>query len=233
DNPFLAAEALWVKMTEQSIDLWRDLRDMSFELAFYAMWSTPWARTFGQTHEARRTLKSQDELRALPEVAQALEAMGQGGFVEAVIRMIVLLADDQDQVSRNTLERTTQVLTQSEPFLSLGPDSRATIIHQQTMISTFEPERAVETLSSLELDGEERELSLKVAQFVCGPIDDMMPLTLTMLQRFRKVFDLGPLTDDVLENPLATEQDEAPPPMPKLNGAATKPAARRRPAARI
>lgn len=107
DNPFLAAEALWVQSAEQAIDLCRDLRDMSFELAFHAMWSTPWARAFGRSHEARRTLKSQGELRGLPEVAQAIHAIEQGGFAEAVIRMLVLLAENRGQVRRDRLERSS------------------------------------------------------------------------------------------------------------------------------
>jgi hypothetical protein len=72
DNPFLAAEQLWADSVEQAIDLYRDTRDMLYELTFYSLWSTPWARVFGRTHEARRTLKNNDELRGLPEVASAL-----------------------------------------------------------------------------------------------------------------------------------------------------------------
>ena len=233
DNPFLAAEALWVKMTEQSIDLWRDMRDMSFEFAFYAMWSTPWARAFGQTHEARRTLKSEVELRGLPEVAQALHSMGHGGFVEAVVRMIVLLADNRGEIRRDTLERTAQVLTRNEPFLSLGSDRRAMVIHQQTLIATFEPERAVETLPLLKLSGAGRELALQVVQFVLGPIDALTPHSLSMLQRFRQVLGSPPLTNDVLENPLAIMPEDAASLPDDLNGIATKPAPRRHPGARV
>lgn len=210
DNPFIAAEALLVQTTEQVIDFWRDLRDMQFELTFHSMWGNPWARSFGKTHEAHRTLKSGSELRGLPEVTQALFAIEQGGFAEAVIRMLVLLAENRGQVRRDRLERSAKVLTQDEPFKSLGAERRAMMIHQQTLIASFEPDSAVDTLPLLLPNPEERLLALKVVQFVPGAIEEMSPRTLSMLQRFHEVLGVPPLTDDVLEDPLQSVAQDAP-----------------------
>ncbi len=209
DNPFLAAEALWVQATEQMIDIYRDSRDLMHELAFFGMWSTPWSRVFGQTHEARRTLKSTDELRGLPEVASALYNIERGGFPEAVIRMLILLADNRGTVRRDRLERSSQVLTQDEPFKSLGAERRALIIHEQTLIATYEPDRAIETLPSLLSTPEQRELALKTVRYIPGAATEMAQATQTLLQRFAAALELPHDDADVTDDPLLDVQDTA------------------------
>ncbi|NDA93076.1 MAG: DUF3141 domain-containing protein [Betaproteobacteria bacterium] len=205
DNPFLTAESIWVQSTEQMIDFYRDLRDMSYELGFFGFWANPWARAFGKTHESRRTLKTGDEVRALPEVVAALAAIGEGGFAEAVIRMLVLLAENRGQVRRDRLERASEVLTQDEPFKSLGSERRAMIIHQQTIIASFEPERAIQTLPSLLHEPSERELAVQLVQYIPGSIEEMSADTLHLLARFREVLDLDTRIEDIHENPLHGE----------------------------
>lgn len=214
DNPFLAAEALWVQATEQAIDLWRDWRDFTREVTFFALWSTPFARAFGRTHEAHRTLKDANELRALPEVAHALLKIDQGGFVEGVIRMLVLLAESRGGVRRDRLERSGKVLSLDSPFAELGPEARALIIHEQTLIATYETNRGIEALPRL-LPPDQREKAVQVVQFIAGSPDEMEPHTRAMLHRFRSVLDLPPEIRHIATDPL---QDTPPAPGPADKG---------------
>ncbi|MDD2867373.1 DUF3141 domain-containing protein [Neomegalonema sp.] len=203
ENPFLAAEALWVRNVEQSIDLWRDLRDMAQELTFFSLWGSPWARFYGRNHEARRTLKTADELRGLPEVVETLAGIGKGGLPEAVLRMLVLLAEERRQVRRDRLERLSRMLEEEEPFASLGAERRARILQSQTLIAAYEPLRAVETLPALLPGRAERELALKAALYVLGPLKEATPPALALLGRIAEALGLPEALEDVTESPLA------------------------------
>ena len=53
--------------------------------------------------------------------------------------MLILMAESRATVRRDRLERSAKVLGHDEPFASLGPESRAALIHEQSIIVEFEP----------------------------------------------------------------------------------------------
>ncbi len=203
DNPFVRAEALGADILEQGMDFWRDVRDGWQEVLFYSLYSNPVARWFGAPLAFGRTRKSQDELFLLPEVQTALSHVRSGGFVEAVIRMLILLADARGNVRRDRLERSQTVLTQDEPFRHLSAAERADIIHQQSLIVEFALKEAIATLPDLLPTAETRKLAAEVVQFVPGPMAEMEPHTLARLQEMRAALGLKPAATDVIHDPLA------------------------------
>jgi len=208
-NAFVAAEKLFADAFEQTIDIIRDVRDAWYEVTFYSIYATPFMRWFGRNYNFERTRKTKEELVGLPEVRSALLHVASGGFVEAVIRMLILLADARGNVRRDRLERSAKVLTKDEPFRSLPMARRAEIIHEQSLIVEYAHDEAIESLPQLLRTPEERRRAAEVVQFVPGPLDEMDPRTLVMLQRIRHALGLEPATTDVVLDPLELPAEAA------------------------
>jgi hypothetical protein len=144
----------------------------------------------GEPFAFERTRKDPEELRFLPEVQAILLGVERGGFEEAVIRMLILIAEARTSVRRDRLERAAKVLSQDEPFASLGLERRAALIHEQSVIVEFEPDLAVKALPQLLPNIEERRRAIEVVEYIAGAIEEMESSTIRMVQRFNSVLGL-------------------------------------------
>ncbi|MCV0427638.1 MAG: DUF3141 domain-containing protein [Roseibium sp.] len=202
-NPFLELQQANAALIEQSMDVFRDVRDAAYEGLFFSIWGIPYMRWFGRNFQPGRTLKRKEELRSLPPVQAALMHVDQGGFCEAVVRMLILLAESRGNVRRDRLERSSRLLNQDEPFSSLTQEQRSFILQEQTLIVEFAPEKAVDTLPALLKTRQERELASKIVRYVPGAISEMDPHTVEMLRKFHEVLGLPSDFGDITEDPLA------------------------------
>ncbi len=209
DNPLLKAEHLRADLIQQSMDMARDARDAWHEIMFFSIYATPAMRWFGRKYNDARPLGTDAEPRSPREGQQALLHVETGDFVEAVIRMLVLLADSRGSVRRDRLERAARVLNQDEPFRSLDQDHRARIIHQQTLIVEFAREEAIASPPLLLRTEEKRALAGKIVRSVAGEIEDMAPATLALIQKMHHVPGLPEVTSSVTEDPLRTRGETA------------------------
>jgi poly(3-hydroxyalkanoate) synthetase len=208
DNPFVLAERLWSSSVEQTMDLWRDMRDAWYEAAFLSIYGHPFMRWVGRRHDFQRTRKDPSELRLMPEAQVALLNIGRGGFAEAVIRMLLLLSEARGSVRRDRLERSAHMLSCDEPFASLGAQHRAQLIHEQSIIVEFEREQAIETLPLLLPAFDDRVKAVGAIEFVAGAIEEMEPRTVLMLQKIRKALDLAPIQTNLASvDPLKAESE--------------------------
>lgn len=207
DNMFLTLEKLWASLVIQSFDLARDIRDAAFETSFMAIYGSPLMGWVGTSHDFMRKLKNREKLRYLPEVQQALVNISSGGFAEAVIRMLILIAASRGSVREDRLERSARVMAKDEPFASLGAERRNAIIRDQSLIVEFERERALATLPLLLAMPEDRKKAIKVVEFIAGSIEEMEPETIQVLQQFHEALGFPTLAlTDVTEDPLAGEK---------------------------
>jgi pimeloyl-ACP methyl ester carboxylesterase len=207
-NPFLGLEKLWADSVVQTFDFWRDLRDAAYEMTFFSIYGSPAMLRLGAPLAYQRKRLDPGELAHLPEVEEILLAIDRGGFEVAVIRMLILIAESRGTVRRDRLERSAKVLSQDEPFASLGAEKRSALIREQTIVVEFAPERAIETLPDLLSDPDERLQAIEVVEYIAGAVDEMDPQTIRALERMRAVLGLPiQVTAGVKRDPLERSRD--------------------------
>ena len=194
DNPYLAMEQAVSNLIADGWDIYRDVRDGMVEAWSFLFYGSPvLQRLVGSSMEDRLTnLSPAQELLAVPDVRLALEHIDLGGYVDGVIRMLILLARTRKSVRKDRLERSNEVLNTTEPFASLSDTARNRIVHRQTIIVEFEPERALTTLPSLLPHDDERHLALQTCSYIAGSEDDMDPDVKQMFASFYKVLEIAP-----------------------------------------
>jgi len=191
-NPFRVAERAGADLVTAWFDAARDLRDLWLEAAFYSVYSSPLMRALGAGEAPRISDVAGTDLRAVPEVRQALAQITRGNYAVAVIRMLILLARSRKAVRRDRLERSNELLSGREPFAAMGEVARTRIIHQQSLIAEFEPERALETLPLLLRDPAERSRAFEQCDYVLGSPDDMSAETRGLYDRMHQVLGVKP-----------------------------------------
>src|SRR5574341_2088990 len=189
-NPLLWIEKTAADLVTRWMDAARDVRDSWMEACFFAIYSSPLMRAIGATEAPKISAGTGTDLRAVPEVRQALAQITRGNYAVAVIRMLILLAHSRKSVRRDRLERANELLTTHEPFAALDETARTRIIHQQTMIVEFEPEKALETLPALLKTPEERARALKDCEFVSGSAAEMSGETRRLFDRMRQLLEV-------------------------------------------
>ncbi|MEO1746001.1 MAG: DUF3141 domain-containing protein [Pseudomonadota bacterium] len=185
ENPFMLMEKVAAANIEMSLNLVRDMKATASEAMFLALYANPIALWYGRPQAKSRTLKRPEELRTLEKVQEALERISLGGTQEAIVRMLVLLANTRGDVRSDRLSRSSEVLSENPLFSEIDPISRSKMIHEQTVIAQFEPEHAVQALPQLLPITAERKKALELVEYIVGDVAEMEPHTVDLLNRMR------------------------------------------------
>jgi pimeloyl-ACP methyl ester carboxylesterase/tellurite resistance protein len=191
-NPFFQTEKLFAAMVEQSLTFFSDLRSAQQELAFFALYGNPFLRALAQGRgrddvAGDANAGVAESLSEMPDVEAALARIGQGGFAEAVIRMLVLMARSRGAVRESRLHRSNEILHSTPPFDTMDEARRTHIIHEQTLVVDFEQEAAILALPALLPGAEERSRALALVADIAGDPSEMSEPTVRMLARLRAI----------------------------------------------
>ncbi len=191
DNPFLELEKISADWIEQAMDYGRDVRDAWYELTFFSLWGGPLASWFGQKNAAHRTLADPESLKSLPEVEAALAHKKQGWVAEAVVRMLILLARSNQSFRAEILDRWAHVFKHEDPFKSLTVDQRHRLLHEQSLIVTFDRQGAIDTLPDLLPLEKDRKQAVDLIRRINGEVQEPSPELTAMVEDLSNVLNLA------------------------------------------
>jgi pimeloyl-ACP methyl ester carboxylesterase len=163
DHPLRQAEAWFSGAVVDTLERWGALRDCLSELLFKAIYESPWMKWFYPIDRAD-ACPADAHMEALQreDADQWRRAMAQGGFGEAVTRMIlaVMLAD-RDLARRGY--RLAGRLFQTDPRLKpIGPAQLKSIIFSQARMLQTDMDQAIATLPALLPDPEDRRQAMEL-----------------------------------------------------------------------
>ena len=179
---FHELERIQASVIEQSLNAARDMRDAWIELTFHTLYASPWMKAIS-AQETPPPIPH--DVQAFEEVRAAITHLDQGGYAEAIVRILILLAHARGSVRRERLERSNRLLHARPPFDTMPPQQRVRMIHEQNLIVEFAPNEAVATLFKLLRDDVDRIRAVELVYDIAGPQSEMDAATAAMFQRIQ------------------------------------------------
>ncbi|WP_250536948.1 DUF3141 domain-containing protein [Caballeronia sp. AZ10_KS36] len=158
DNPWCAVETTGSEMISASLDYYRAMRDAGMEAAFFTIYANLFSLYLAD-HKApaESPAKTGAPPRELPFVKDALAAISEGGYTEAIARAAALLARKGEPLPLSRLITRKELAQAYADYLpEVPPDQWRRIRGEQEIIVSFEPEQALATLPTLIADKNDR-----------------------------------------------------------------------------
>ncbi len=179
-------------MTALTLDAYRDLRDQSQEGIFTTMYDNPWTRFWwgaSPTPDDGQTIRAEQANRRR-ERAYARRQADQGGFAEAVMRIMIAVAGVGATLDKRQLQAGLNILGRHECYRHLTPSALKKMVGAQAHILSVDADRALNGLAVMLANHRERLEAFDIAaKFVVS--DSRVDIgERKVLTRIRKILGL-------------------------------------------
>ncbi|MEM7026491.1 MAG: DUF3141 domain-containing protein, partial [Pseudomonadota bacterium] len=155
DNPFVVNERAVSDGIVSALDGYRDARDHLYELTFKAIYNSPWIEALAglrapnaDEHKPRaRDRRLEAEFERQLEGIAARE--GQGGFEEAVVRILLACAKAERMIDVRGLRLGQQIVDEYPAFQRMGAKKFKELMREQAFMIRFNEEQALAALPRL------------------------------------------------------------------------------------
>jgi len=164
DDPARKLEGVASELVSASLDYYRALRDAASEAAFFLIYGNLFAMR-ADAQPARAQAAAPADPRELPFVKEALAAVDEGGYAEAVARVAYLLARKGEPLQLAQLQLKQELMREYRDLLPVvAPDEARRIRGEQEIVVRYAPERALATLPLLLAGRGDRERLLNLIE---------------------------------------------------------------------
>jgi hypothetical protein len=157
DNPLCQIEACFSDGVIAAFNCYRDMRDRFSESLFKTIYESPWMKLLYPIDSPdARAAENQLEILRRQDADKWREAMAEGGFAEAVVRMILALMLADRDLARKGYELAGKLVKTHARLQRIDRQQLQKIVRSQARILQTDTDRAIETLPRLLPTDEER-----------------------------------------------------------------------------
>lgn len=190
ENYFYKLEQAWSEIITASLNRYRDLRDAASEAAFFQEFGSMMTLGFSGDVKPLIQVEAKVDPRELPYVKEALSAIDQGGYPEAVARIGALVGQYAGSIPLGRLEMTDTFIRSDKVLSKLSADQIRKLQSDAGVMLLFEPQRTLEALPRLLTVDEDRERVLSTLKSGLS-IEGIMPEQRDMINRIIDVINAG------------------------------------------
>ncbi|MEO8676846.1 MAG: DUF3141 domain-containing protein, partial [Casimicrobiaceae bacterium] len=149
DNLLASAGKAASEGVSAALDLYRDVRDALAEAAFFQVYGNMLSLNMADQQRVIRRATRFDP-RSVPAVKQVLETLDQGTPAEAYVRIGLLMSKAGGGKRKLAqMERVRELVAPALLLDRISEDEFRTLMHEETIVVEFEPERAKRALPKL------------------------------------------------------------------------------------
>ena len=198
DNALVKTEHAVSEQTEQALDSYREARDRMQELTFKTIYnSPPVAALAGLRSPNADASKPRARNEALEKQLEAKIAAirareSQGGFTEAVIRIMLAGAKAQRMIDARGFRLAQQLRAEHPRLKELSPAQLKAIVKEEALMIRFDEEHALASLPELLPSETERREAVKLVRQVGRPRGEINAEGEALLTRIERILGLEP-----------------------------------------